>query len=105
MTGKMLELVAINGRDRRLNVIERLSKMIDRIVPAPPLNLARKTSDPEILVDVAAFFEFSFWMAEELQDLICQFQSNERRLHDQRLGKIYVTDSVDTPYEHWVEWE
>lgn len=40
----------------------------------PQLDLARHTFDLPLLVDMEAFFEFSFWIAEELLDLETQFK-------------------------------
>jgi hypothetical protein len=34
------------------------------------LNLAADENSPAWLVDMEAFFDFSFWLAEELEDLV-----------------------------------
>ncbi len=76
--------------------------MIKRLDSTPPLNLARTSRDPELLVDMEAFFTFSFWIAEELQDLICNHQQAEYQSQPKFTSS---TDDFDAPYENWVEWE
>ncbi len=76
--------------------------MINRIDSTPPMNLARKSNDPEMLVNMEAFFDFSFWMAEELQDLISQVQLQTGPFNEKFVAAI---DNFEAPYEHWVEWE
>ena len=39
-------------------------------IETPKLNLSRRPGQPPLLVDMERFFEFSFWMAEELLDLV-----------------------------------
>ena len=47
--------------------------------PQPPqLNLARGLYQPDFFVDLQSFFEFSFWMAEELLDLEARFRPVRR---------------------------
>lgn len=76
--------------------------MIKRLNTTPPLNLARQPGDSDLLVDLEAFFDFSFWLAEELQDLMVKHQREEL----QPLPKFTsATDNFDSPYENWVEWE
>ena len=54
------------------------------------LVLTNDSTTGRITVDMEAFFEFSFWMAEELEDLIHRHRpktiskSNELRRRDQR---------------------
>ena len=50
------------------------------------LNLARHRYDLPFFVDMEAFFEFSFWMSEELLDL-------EARFADQHSPKLQPTES------------
>ena len=40
----------------------------------PQLDLARHRFDLPLLVDMEAFFDFSFWIAEELLDLEAEFK-------------------------------
>ena len=39
---------------------------------SPKLNLNRKPDGQPLLVDMERFFEFSFWIAEELLDLVAE---------------------------------
>ncbi len=48
-----------------------------------------RTSKP-ITVDLEAFFDFSFWLAEELQDLIAQQRQTARDLDSSRLGRRHL---------------
>lgn len=41
---------------------------------SPKLNLNRKSGGQPLLVDMERFFEFSFWIAEELLDLLAEHQ-------------------------------
>jgi len=86
--------------------------MIKRLTSSPTINLARTESDPALMVDLEAFFDFSFWMAEELQDLICMHQLHDKPRQTacdshQALGfdSLSSSDQFDSPYENWVEWE
>ena len=76
--------------------------MIKRLATSPTINLARKESDPALMVDLESFFDFSFWMAEELQDLISTAELKELRVQPKFTT---ATDNFDAPYENWVEWE
>ena len=38
----------------------------------PQINLARRLFEPPFCIDMEAFFEFSFWIAEELLDLLAE---------------------------------
>ena len=40
----------------------------------PQLDLARHKFDLPLVVDMEAFFDFSFWIAEELLDLEAKYQ-------------------------------
>ena len=46
-----------------------------RTTQLPQLDLARHTFDLPLLVDMEAFFEFSFWIAEELLELESEFRA------------------------------
>lgn len=50
--------------------------MTDRQLTPPKLNLTRDPAQPPMLVSMESFFDFCFWMAEELQDLEAQFDPN-----------------------------
>jgi len=43
----------------------------------PQLNLERESSRPPLWVSMESFFELSFWIAEELQDLISEYELRE----------------------------
>ena len=36
----------------------------------PQVNLQPNLAEPDFWIDMESFFDFSFWLAEELQDLI-----------------------------------
>ncbi len=43
---------------------------------APPqINLSRRPCEPPLNVSMEAFFEFTFWLAEELLDLEAQYRT------------------------------
>lgn len=48
--------------------------MIIRTPQSPQLNLSRSKFESPLFVDMQAFFEFSFWLTEELLDLEARFQ-------------------------------
>ena len=55
--------------------------MVIRTPQLPQLNLSRNDFDQPFFVDMESFFEFSFWMSEELLDLEEQFKlRNQSRL-------------------------
>ena len=45
----------------------------------PKINLVRNPSELPLEVDMEAFFDFSFWLAEELVDLIATQEEEARR--------------------------
>jgi hypothetical protein len=47
--------------------------MAIRTQQVPQLNLAQSTYERPFFVDMEAFFDFSFWMSEELLDLEARF--------------------------------
>ncbi len=51
----------------------------DREICPPMLDLNRRDDQPPFFVDLQAYFEFCFWMAEELLDLEAQFKPNRNR--------------------------
>ncbi len=53
-----------------------------RSLSVPQLDLARHRFDLPLLVDMEAFFDFSFWIAEELLELEAEFKEK----HAGRLG-------------------
>jgi hypothetical protein len=61
----------------RVNFIP-VSNMAIRTPQLPQLNLARQTYERPFFVDMEAFFEFSFWMSEELLDLESRFADENR---------------------------
>ena len=55
--------------------------MVIRTPQLPELNLARNQYDQPFFVNMESFFEFSFWMSEELLDLESKFKpQNQPRL-------------------------
>lgn len=61
--------------------------MTTRIPQLPQLNLTRGPYDQQpLFVDMEAFFEFSFWIAEELLDLEARLKHRNRgRLHSKKV--------------------
>ena len=47
--------------------------MVVRTPQLPQINLSLSSFAPPLFVDMEAFFEFSFWMSEELLDLEARF--------------------------------
>ncbi len=47
--------------------------MAIRTPQLPQLNLSRSQYEQPLFVDMEAFFDFSFWMSEELLDLETRF--------------------------------
>ena len=43
------------------------------------IDLARQGDSSPLLVDMEAFFEFSFWIAEELGDLVAEHEHLNRK--------------------------
>ena len=60
-----------------------------RSAQIPQLDLARHTFDLPLLVDMEAFFEFSFWIAEELLDL-------EAKYGNKHLGRMRAHGDKET---------
>lgn len=54
--------------------------MVIRTTQPPQLNLAQNRYDRPFFVDMEAFFEFSFWISEELLDLETRFQPKRSRM-------------------------
>jgi hypothetical protein len=50
------------------------SAMVIRTPQLPQLNLSRNQFDQPFFVDMESFFEFSFWVSEELLDLEFRFK-------------------------------
>ena len=54
--------------------------MKKRELTPPHLDLSRRPNEPPMRLSMEAFFQFSFWIAEELEDLValhgCSPQSN-----------------------------
>ena len=64
--------------------------MANRTQQAPQLNLSRSKFEKPLFVDMEAFFEFSFWISEELLDLESQFVSK----HQPRLQTAVAASST-----------
>ena len=47
--------------------------MTVREITPPQLNLTRDPGQPPMRISMESFFDFCFWLAEELQDLEAQF--------------------------------
>lgn len=52
--------------------------MVIRTPQQPQLNLAQSQYDRPLFVDMEAFFDFSFWISEELLDLESRFKQKIR---------------------------
>ncbi len=50
--------------------------MTQREITPPKLNLSRNPAESPLCVSMESFFEFCFWLAEELQDLEAQYDPN-----------------------------
>lgn len=66
-----------------------------REMSPPKINLSRKPNELPLDVDMEAFFEFSFWMAEELTDLIAEYECREKARRRQR-GYQMLADRMAT---------
>ena len=55
-------------------------------IEAPKLNLSRHPDRPPLMVDMERFFEFSFWIAEELLDLVAEHRPHFEVENDQSLS-------------------
>ena len=55
-----------------------LEKNPNRDLQPPKINLNRRPGQPPFMVDMQGFFEFSFWMAEELLDLEAQYRPQKK---------------------------
>ena len=55
-------------------------------IESPKLNLSRKAGRPPLMVDMERFFEFSFWMAEELLDLVAEHRPHFQIENDHALA-------------------
>ena len=68
------------------------SLLHQREITPPRLNLNRTPGEPPLMVDMQAFFEFTFWMAEELLDLEAQhrqpIRSRDRGLGGGRMAPL-----------------
>ena len=57
----------------------------------PQINLARRQFEPPFCVDMEAFFEFSFWITEELLDLEANYKLKNRRRDSKTAGTDRAT--------------
>ncbi len=58
-----------------------------RSAELPQLNLARQPRDLPLWVDMEAFFDFSFWIAEELLELETEFVAKHQgRLQEKQVS-------------------
>lgn len=53
--------------------------MTQREFIPPTLNLTRDASQAPMRISMESFFEFTFWLAEELQDLEAQYDPNRNK--------------------------
>ena len=53
--------------------------MTQREYSTPKLNLTRQSDQPPLRIGMETFFDFTFWLAEELQDLEARFDSNRNK--------------------------
>ena len=52
--------------------------MANRIYQEPQINLS-PDNQPKLFVSMESFFGFSFWLAEELTDLVANYELLEKR--------------------------
>ena len=63
--------------------------MAIRDIPAPKINLNVPPGTVPLTMDMQKFFEFSFWMAEELLDLEARYSNwPQRRRSDEPVESI-----------------
>ena len=62
----------------------------------PMLNLTRDASRPPMRISMENFFEFTFWLAEELQDLEAQ--------HDPHRNRAGFDCDIPWPDDMTVDW-
>ncbi len=48
----------------------------------PQINLARRQFEEPFFVDMESFFEFSFWITEELLDLEASYKLKTKKVRD-----------------------
>ena len=72
-------MVALDSQGlRSMRQFIPVSNMNLRTVQSPQLNLQRSKFDRPFLVDMESFFDFSFWISEELLDLEARFKEKNR---------------------------
>ena len=76
-------------------IIEDLH-MIQRELTPPQLNLTRDPSRQPMLVNMETFFEYCFWLAEELQDL--------EATHDRNRNCAGVDCDIPFPDDLAADW-
>lgn len=52
--------------------------MANRVFQQPQINLSPE-NEPKFFVSMESFFAFSFWLAEELTDLVAEHELRERQ--------------------------
>lgn len=60
-------------------IVEGSCDMTQRELTPPKLNLTRDPAQPPMFVHMETFFEYCFWLAEELQDLEAKHDRNRNR--------------------------
>ena len=70
--------------------------MTQRDNTPPKINLARRRSDGAIRIDMESFFDFCFWIAEELQDL--------EAMHDPDRNRAGFGCDIPFPDDVAAEW-
>ena len=64
--------------------------MFGREFSTPKINLSRKPGERPLDVGMEAFFEFSFWMAEELTDLVARHEFAERKRKTDKVRRLLI---------------
>jgi hypothetical protein len=62
----------------------------------PQINLSRRRFEEPFFVDMESFFEFSFWMSEELLDLEATHRNAAKRRSDATQVPEHVLDRSKT---------
>ena len=60
--------------------------MANRVFQQPQINLGPE-NEPKFFVSMESFFAFSFWLAEELTDLVAEHEFRERQTKLQSVAR------------------
>lgn len=91
-----------SGRDCCRTISNRQFVMNLRKIQPPKINLNVPAGSVPLTMDMQKFFEFSFWIAEELLDLEAQF-ANWQTPASTRGKLFFQTQTVAGNQPHWFE--